>query len=234
MLRGNRLPDVAGTSTETNAPAFLDNCLEDKIRESIKILGEQGGNINPKLYKTFKFNEEAVAKDISYLCYNQNYYQPCITQEPMLKKHLEDEIKNYISSKVKNCFSKLSNDLSSQGFVVDAKYTDFKIDLLPKRIIVDINAKLILTKSGETSIQQNFKVIIPSRFYELVDIAQEITKQQAKYCSFNKLGYMLLYPEYSINDFMTGDSTIIYTLEHRKTKERFRFAIRGCVIAAGF
>jgi hypothetical protein len=45
---------------------------------------------------------------------------------------------------------------------------------------------------------------------------------------------MMLYPEFEIEKFRTGESTTIYTIKQRKTGERFRFAIRSCVIPPGF
>jgi len=235
MLRDDvNLPDIGGSRTKVNPPAFLDSCLEDKIEESIRILGQQGGNINPKLYKTFKFEGENTASDISYLCYNQNYYQPCVNQQPLLIKHLEEEIHDYISDDVEICFTQLGVSLGDQGYVVNSNYISFSVDLTPKRITTDINAEIILTKSGETSKQTNFKIITPTRLYGLGDLAQEIVSQQAEFCNFNELGYMLFYPDWGIKESNLGEGSIIYTLKNRNTKEMFKFAIRGCVIPLGF
>ena len=44
---------------------------------------------------------------------------------------------------------------------------------------------------------------------------------------------MLLYPQYDIEKFRTGDSSIVYTVTDKKTEEFFRFAIRGCAIHPG-
>lgn len=227
------LPDIGGAKTTTNPSAFLDSCLKDKIRESINLIGRKGGDINPELYIPFKFEGESGFTQISYLCYNQNYYQSCINQQPLLIKHVEEEIHDYISDDIEDCFTQLGSSLENQGYVVNSNYRNFEIELVPKKITAKINAEIILTKSGETSKQTDFKVILPTKLFELAGLAQEITNQQAKYCSFNELGYMLAYPEWSIKEFTAWDSTVIYTLEHEKTKEQFRFAVRGCVIPSG-
>jgi hypothetical protein len=82
--------------------------------------------------------------------------------------------------------------------------------------------------------QYHPKIIYSSNFYDLALVAQEIVSQEARFCNFEHLGYMLLYPDFEIDKFRTGDSDTIYTLTHRESGERFRFAVRGCVIPAGF
>lgn len=215
---------------ETNPDSFLKSCIEEKIEETVKTISLQGGNMNPVFYKRFKFLEEGYFVNISYLCYNQNYYLPCINQEPMLIQHLKDEIENEIKSQVESCFSELGNSLENEGYVVDAVYREFEVDLLPKKVAVEINSELTLTKTNESFRYENFTVVVPSRIYEQTIVVQEIISQEAKYCNFEFLGFMLLYPEFHINKFLTTDSITIYTIKHQDSEDKFRFAIRGCVI----
>ncbi len=224
-----------GGGEEKSAQSFLSLCLEDKIQEAIKLLGKQGGNINPTFAKTFRFEEEATFTDISYLCYNQNYYYPCINQQPMLIQHLEEEIKDYISDDVERCFDEYTSDLQeNQGYVVEVRGGGFDVELIEKKVVVTINKKITLTKSGKTSSQENFEIILPTNLYGLASVAQEIISQEARFCYFENIGYMELYPEWSIRVFRTSDSILIYTITHEKTKEWFRFAVRGCIIPSGF
>ena len=232
LFRSEVAPKIGGKS-EINPNGFLGSCIEDKIKQAIGIISSQGGYIKNPLNKTFKFEGEKAFTDISYLCYNQNYYFPCVNQEPMLIQHLKKEIKDYIRDDVEKCFDDLTSSLEKQGYVVDAKYKGFEIRLMEKKVVVEINGELILTKSGETTKQENFKIIIPSRIYDLAIVAQEIVSQEARFCNFDYLGFMAFYPKFNINKFKTGDSTTIYTIEHKNSKEKFRFAIRGCVIPPG-
>jgi len=229
---GIEIPGI-GIGKETSPSSFLESCIEDKIKETTEIISSQGGYINNPLNKTFKFTEEDSPLDISYLCYTQNYYIPCINQEPMLIQHLKDEIKNYISDDVGDCFDGLTSSLDKQGYSVDVKYRGFEVELMEKKVVIEIDAELTLTKSGETTKQEDFKIIVPSRFYDLAIVVQEIVSQEAEFCNFEYLGYMLLYPQWDIDKFRTSDSIIIYTVEHKDSKEKFRFSIRGCVIRPG-
>ncbi|MBR9701652.1 hypothetical protein GOV13_01895 [Candidatus Pacearchaeota archaeon] len=222
-----------GQGKDIEPNSFLSSCLEDKIKETTEILSSQGGSIGNPLNKTFQFSDERAPSDISYLCYTQNYYETCVNQEPVLIGHLKKEIKDYISEDVKNCFDELVFSLEKKGHVVDAMYKGFDIKLMPKKIIVEGYSELVLTKSGETTKQEDFKVSVTSKFYDLAVVVQEITSQEARFCNFENLGFMLFYLQFDIDKFKTGDSTTIYTVGDRDSKEEFKFAIRGCVIPPG-
>jgi len=233
LIFGEKVIPEIGRGKEINPVPFLDSCIEDKIKEAVEIISLRGGYIENPLHKTFKFADEEVYTDISYLCYTQNYYIPCINQEPMLIQHLKDEMHDYISEDVDDCFDELVVSLGKQNYVVETRYRGFEVELTEKKVIIEIDAELTLTKTGETSKQEDFKIIIPSRFYDTALVVQEIVSQEAKFCNFEYLGYMLFYPEWNIDKFRTSDSIIIYTVKHRDSNEKFRFAIRGCVIPPG-
>lgn len=229
LLEKGKIIDI-NKAKEINPNIFLQSCIEDKIKETIEIISSQGGYINNPLNKTFKFDNEEDFTDISYLCYNKNYYLSCVNQEPMLIQHLKKEIHNYVSEEVRDCFDELVLSLNKQLYTVDAKYNGFEVELMPKKVVVEIDGEITLTKSGETLKQEGFKIIVPSRFYDLAIVVQEIISQEARFCNFEHLGFMLFYSQFKIDKFRTGDLITIYTLEHRDSKEKFRFAVRSCVI----
>jgi len=230
LFRQGMIPGI-GEKPEENPRGFLEVCIEDKLIEGVELISLQGGYLENPLNKTFMFVEEGVFRDISYLCYTQNNYVPCVNQEPMLIQHLKQEIKDYISDDVETCWDNLVLSLEDKYDVVNVEeYGDFEIRLAPKKIIIDIDRKIILTKSGETTEQENLEMIIPSRFYDLAIVAQKIFSKEAVSCDFDNLRFMIFYPEFKIHRFLiTSDSTKIYTIEHRNSKEKFRFAVRGCV-----
>lgn len=228
---------------EENPEAFLEECLEKQIREGLEKIGLQGGYIEPTLYKTFKFEgDQESVRDIAYLCYNHNYYQKCINQQPLLIQHLKKEMYNYLSENnpdetdyVYDCMSDLASTLENAGFTTAVNHArgDFDVNMMNKKIIIDIRGELRITHSGETTRHEDFKIRIPSRFYDLAVVAQEITSQEARFCNFESLGFMLFYYKFDIDRFTTGDGTRIYTITHKDSKERFRFAIRSCATLPG-
>src|SRR3989344_3008285 len=55
---------------------YIEKCARDSAQEAIEIMLPQGGYLNPENYRIYNKNK------VAYLCYNHNFYQPCITQEP--------------------------------------------------------------------------------------------------------------------------------------------------------
>ena len=234
LVKTNKLPIIGGTKSEINANSYLHSCLEDRVKQGTNLLLSQGGSISNSLNKTFKFTDEDSFYDISFLCYTNKKYMSCINQEPMLIKHLEKELYNYIASDVQICFDSLASSLEGKGYSVDAYYNDFDIELEERKIIINIEAELKLTKSDETTHEKDFRAIYSSNIYDLAIVTQEIISQEAEYCNFDAIGFMLLYPKYKINRVQTSDLNTIYRIEYKKTKEKFRFAVRSCVVPPGF
>ena len=233
LFREEATIDTTGRSEE-NPESFLESCMENNVKEAIEVISIHGGYLNNELYKSFKFEDEGISLNISYLCYNQNSYLPCINQKPTFTEDLKTEIKNYISDDVENCFNEMTNGFVQKGYVVETNYRGFSVDFLPKRVIVQTDSDVVLTSSGETTKGKDFKITISSRFYEITTLVQEIVNQEARFCYSEIHGISLLYPEFSIDKFRTEDSSVIYTIEHKDSKEKFRFAVRGCVIPPGF
>ena len=232
IFRGDLEPSPTG-GNEANLNSFLDTCLEDSIEETLEILFAQGGNIDPKLSINFQFNDEEMT-EITYLCYQENFYLPCVNQEPVFLQHLKDEIHDSLEEDVSDCLDSLERDLQDNWDVVGVERSGFEIDFDSRNLLVKIDSKFTLTKNEETITQENLKVVFPTRGFQIAEVVQEIVSQEAKYCSFNKLGYMVAYPEWRISRYVNGDSIKIYTVENKESYEKFRFAIRGCVIPAGF
>lgn len=220
-------------NNEINPNSFLTTCLEEEVKNVVSLMSNQGGYINPELKIRFQFEGET-PNDIGYLCYNQNYYSPCINQEPMLINHLKEEIKEEIKENVERCFDNLVQSKNDEGYIVDANYQDFGIELTRDKISLSIEGRITLTKTEKSSKIEKFKINFETKLYDLVIVTQEILTQSARFCAFSNQGFMILYPQYKITKFETGEMTTIYTIEHKKTQERFRFAIRSCVIPPAF
>ena len=216
-----------GGKPEENPEAFFNSCIKDKIEESIIVISLHGGYIDNPLHKEFKFEGENFV-NISYLCYTQSNYAQCINQKPLFTQDLKKEIKNYISSDVEDCFNEMVESFS-RGYIVNSDYKDFEVEILPKRVIIQTDLRMTLTKSGESTEYKNFEITVASRLYEISNLVQEIVNQEAEFCYAEDLGISLTYPEFKIDKLTTGES-LIYSIEHEDSEEKFRFALRTCVI----
>ncbi len=211
-----------------NPQAYIDSCTREFTEEAIDILSEQGGDINPKGSTMFQ------GGNVTYLCYNANFYQPCIMQRPDLINHIENEITNYIEPKVDNCFNAIKAKLESKNYIIELGDMQLQTKLQTGKVVINIDRNFKMTKRQETRSFDNFKSVITSPIHDLAEVAMEIANQEAKYCNFDILGYMIFYPEYDLDKFRPGEGDVIYQLRHIQTNERFVFAIRSCALPPGF
>lgn len=232
LFRTDLIPNSSGKQ-ELDPNKEFSSCIEESVRNAIDTISLQGGYIQNNLNLSFQFTGEEKG-DISYLCYQQNYYLTCINQQPMLINHLKKELKNEINEEVKGCFDRIVSTLKNRGETIEENYNGFDVNMYSDRVIVTINGEINTQKSGSSSKYSGLKTIIYTKFYDLAVIAQEVVSQEARFCNFEQVGYMLIYPEVAINKFRTGNSDTIYTIKNKESGEKFRFAVRSCVIPPGF
>jgi len=207
--------------------AFIQKCAGYNVLEAVDKMMPQGGFVNPENYKVYQNTK------IEYLCQNLGNYLSCINQHPALLNEEKEEIKNYISPKIEKCFNDLRDELGKKGENIVYGKMNLDVFLAPRRIIVEIERETTISKSGEINRFNNYKTEIESPLYELANVANEIASNEAKYCYFEYVGYMILYPEFDIRKFTMSDSTKIYTIEDKESGKKFNTAIRGCAIPAG-
>jgi len=232
VFRKEIIPAKTEVNIEENPSSFFEACLEKDLKSAVNILSLQGGNLNPNLSINFQFEGEDV-NNISFLCYTKSSYFPCTNQEPILVKHIEEEITKNITKVTEKCFQQIKEELEAKDYAVEGNFEKITIQLSPGKIIGKVIGTILLTKSDQTKKQEDFYFALSSKFYDLVIVAQEIIAQEARFCNFDSTGFMLLYPDYSIEKFRTSSLNTIYTLKHRTSNEMFRFAVRSCVIPPG-
>ena len=227
LLRTGLVPNPLGGETK-NPNEYLSSCLEDPIANAVAKLGPQGGNINPTLYKNFKFSDEDKPYKVSYLCYNVNNYLPCVNQQPMLVSHVEEEIKKEIQGSAQDCFSGLEKSYRSAGYqteILENGETEIKMD--ENKIVVNFNKKIRITKTGESRILTDLKGEVQNKILKLVEIAVRIVNAKTASCRFDIADYSMAHPQENIDFFQAEDGTEIYTTRIEGNNQFFRFAIRG-------
>ncbi|MEK6906765.1 MAG: hypothetical protein AABW81_04025 [Nanoarchaeota archaeon] len=212
---------------ENNPTGEIKSCIEKDITNSLEPVTSQGGSIDPEHY--ILYNDDK----IEYLCYTEEYYKPCIMQQPMLKQHIESEIKKNITNKVKSCFNKLKSDYEKKGYEVSLKQGVVSVELLPKRIVVDFNSTLSLKKTDSQS-YNNFKVVLDNNLYELVSIANSILNWEARYGDAETTTYMNYYHDLKVEKKKLTDGSTIYILTDRNNQNKFQFAARSVALPPGY
>ncbi len=203
-----------------NPSEFIQNCMEEKIEDTIKILSLQGGSLNPENYFLYSDNR------IEYLCYTNEYYIPCVVQQPLLKQHIENEIKNEIKEESNSCFDSLRQNFEGQGFIVNLERGDIIVELLPNIIVVTYDRSLSITKDS-TERYEKLNVVINNNLYELMSIANSILSMEVQFGDSETTIYMNYYHDLKVEKKKQTDGTTIYILTDRSTGDKFQFASRS-------
>lgn len=213
---------------EFNPESFMDRCIRESAREKINIMLPQGGFLNPEDYRVY--SDEKVA----YLCKNVNYYEPCVNQYPLYLTSIKEELESGIRENVEECFISLESELEDRNYDIQAE--EFVIDatLKPGFVEIAIKRDMQISRDEESRSFEYFTSLINSNLYDLAYTANEIVRQESKYCYFEYVGFMLLYPDFDIRKDALSDSTKIYTIIYKDSQEKMNIAIRGCAIPAGF
>ncbi len=207
---------------------FIQSCIEQDIKNAVDTLSLQGGSINATNYLLYNDSK------VEYLCYTNEYYRPCEVQQPMLKSHIESEIKNQISNNVDACFTSMQQSYVKQGFSVDLKPGMKTVELFPNRIVATFNYSLTLTKGENAQKYNSFVVLVNNNLYELVSIANSIIEWEASYGDVDVATYMTYYHNLKAEKILRGNDGKIYVLTDRDTGDKFQFAIRGQIWPAGY
>ncbi len=215
------------TPAAKNPQEFIKTCIEEDIEESVERLSLQGGSVESGNYFLYENNK------IEYLCYTNEYYKTCVVQQPLLKQHIESEIKNSIQDQVDACFSSLKDSYEKKGYGVDLKSGETKVELLPKRIISTFSYEVILTKA-ETEKYEQFSVILNNNLFELTSIANSIIEWETTYGDAETTVYMNYYHDLKVEKKKQQDGTTIYILTDRNTGNKFQFASRSVAWPSGF
>ncbi|MBS3078775.1 hypothetical protein J4218_01510 [Candidatus Pacearchaeota archaeon] len=214
---------------ERNPQGSIETCTRMAVEDAIARISNSGADISPG-YSVQFMNDEIV-----YICYSGENYKPCAYQRPLLVEHIQREITEYITPKIADCFEKLRFKLKeSSTDVIDTPGIKVTTNIYPKHVEIRIQKDFQIIREDRTINFNNFKINMLHPIYDFADIAMEAANQQAKYCYFDSLGYMIINPSFDINETITGRSDRIYVLTERATEHRYQFALRSCPLPPGY
>jgi hypothetical protein len=219
--------EITTVFDEKNPNAFIQACLEDKIKDTVEIVSLQGGSIAPEHY--FTYNNT----NIEYLCYTSEYYITCSIQRPFLIEHIESEIEDEIKEDVRSCFNALKESYEKKNYNVELRDGITNVELLPKRVVTSFNYVLTVSKD-QTDRYDSFSVVLNNNLYELVSISNDMIDWEATHGDFDTLYYMALFSNIKIEKYKQLDGTIIYIVINRDTGNKFQFASRSVAWPPGY
>ncbi|MBS3071231.1 hypothetical protein J4407_02950 [Candidatus Pacearchaeota archaeon] len=218
---------TTGFGVSTNNPnLYIQNCMEDEIENNVDIISSQGGSMNPENFILYKDDK------IDYLCYTSEFYVSCAMQQPLLKQHIEEEIKESIKDETDSCFNSLVEDFENQGYDVNLVRGKTTAEILPKRVEVTFENDLTLTKENSERYEK-IVVTVNKNIYELMSIANSILNMEARYGDSETTIYMNYYHDLKVEKLEQNDGSTIYILTNRDTNEKFQFASRSVAFPPG-
>ncbi|MBI4009693.1 MAG: hypothetical protein HY361_00665 [Candidatus Aenigmarchaeota archaeon] len=228
VLVYNFFPEIKTTLgfAVNNPGSFMQECMDEELGNSVKMISSQGGSLDPVHYYLY------LDEKIGYLCYTNEDYLTCVVQQPLLKQHIENEIKNAIKNKEDSCFAELRNSFQGQGYSVDLKEGNTSVELLPKRVVVTFNRQLTLTKE-DSETYEKLDVVLNNNLYELMSVANSIINMEVQFGDSETTVYMNYYHNLKVEKLKQGDGTKVYILTNRDTGNKFQFATRSKVFPAG-
>jgi hypothetical protein len=230
MLAYSFYPQIrAGLGLEEQSPqTFVQACVEGDMKSVVKNLSIHGGDLDPKNYVSY--NDEK----IGYLCYTNEYYTPCVMQQPFLKEHMESEIWNNVKDTIETCFDSLEQSYQRKGYNVNLRRGTSALEILPEKISASFNYSLSLSKGESSESFSSFRVVLDNNIYELIGIANSILDWEATYGSVETTTYMDFYHDLKVEKDERADGTTIYILTDRNTGDKFQFASRSMAWPAGY
>lgn len=215
---------------EINPNLYISNCMKTATTDALDKMLPQGGFVNTennsKMYNNTK---------VAYICYTKGNYLPCVNQHPDYLADLKNELVSYVQPKTEQCFDSLKTELEREGYSVsfDSPLA-VTADIMPEKVTMKAERQMTTTKQGQAKRYDEFEIEIITPLYDLANVAIEIASQEASYCYFEYLGYMLGYPQFFIKYDKMSDSTKIYQITDKPSGKTLNIAIRGCAIPPGF
>lgn len=226
-------PKIKSTfETKAQSPnEYVQFCINEKIYGTLKEASLNGGSVNPSKGNSYFY----LGNNVEYLCYTNQYYVPCVIQQPLLVQHMESEIKNEIKDDVNSCFNSLLTSYKGDGYDASLKYpnTDFKVEFLPERVVVTFDNVLTITK-GESQTFENFVYTLNTNIYQMVSISESIISWEEELGNAPVSDYMDWYPNLKIEKISETDGSTIYVITDRETGDKFQFASRSMVLPPGY
>ncbi len=213
--------------TPTTGQFAFESCVEDVIEEEILTLGETGGYIKPEFYYNYQ------GYKIPYYCYTNEYYKPCVVQQPLVKQNFEEQLLLASKEKIYSCFESSVDEFKARGYDVREGEKKLNLEINPEEVVVKLNAPVTL--SQETSQRfTDFEIKINSPIYDLLMISTSILQFEAKYGDSDTSTTMFFYPNLIIDKYKQGEGTTIYLLEDKQTRTKLQFASRSYAWPPGY
>jgi len=111
---------------------FVEGCARDNTKFALEIMLPQGGFVNPKNYVSYN------NMNVSYLCENIGYFEPCVNQHPVFLNEIKKEIYDYSYENIDDCFLNFKDEMESKNKLVELGEMNLSYELAPNIVKIKI------------------------------------------------------------------------------------------------
>ena len=219
-------PKIKVFVSDVEPNSYLRNCIEKDARNTNNQLADQGGYSDPENYV------EYLGDKYTYLCYTSEDYKTCVVQQPLIKRHFENELKQKIEPEARKCVSDLKSLYESKGYDVSATPGDLNMSFVPGKLILDFISPMTISKESKQTFRK-FAISIDTEMYDLILTATSIIEFESTLGDSETLSYIQYYPDLKIEK-IKRDGDTLYTLGNVVSGDQFKFGSRSLVWPAGY
>lgn len=206
---------------------YIARCVRQAANGALDRMLPQGGFVEPAPHVAYQ------GRNVTYVCMTASRYEPCVMQHPMYAEEVRAELQKVIEPEIEECFLTLKEELERRDANVELGGQRVHVELIPQRVQIAVERKMSVDEKGAGKRYERFDTALAHPVYDLALVATEIANQEATYCSFEYVGYMMLYPAFDIRKVALSDGTKVYTIKDSSSSQALTIATRGCVIPPG-
>lgn len=159
------------TSTVEPLKTFVQDCINKYSLEGINLIGKQGGEINPGFYQNWNCVSPGNCDKVSYACFTTEY-SACYNKKPFLKEFVQDELENYLKTKIVQCVD--LNKIRNSGYTVSAGELKLNVSIGDYATMVNVNYPITITKGDAVLKQDKFSKTFDVPLGRLIKVASDI------------------------------------------------------------
>lgn len=226
LLRGAPISEI---NPQENPQAFIEKCLKDNIEKSSEKIFSLGGALNAENYLLFN------KTNIRFLCHTAENNVLCKIEDPIMKKTMEDSIREDSLSEVRSCFDDLKKSFENYDYTEEP--LSYTVEILPQTIRATALKKITISKDDQF---QQFNSFISEEYspaYNFILITNGILRDELD-CECGVISCtsdITLWSQTNLGFRLGLDITPrmerVYSIQDRMTNQEFKFAVRNCFIA---
>ncbi len=199
----------------------LESCISSSLDAEIKSLALNAG------LRESRFSQMYGGNNYTFLCYTDEYYQPCVNQEPFLTGAFEDSLESVLKKEFQGCYDSYVDELITRGYDVTRGIAKFDVSIDPDGIAIVIDAPMTIS-SGESAVSnQKYKYLYRTNLYELLMVATSLIQFETYYGDSEQMQQMVAYPDILIDKQRIDGEIKIYTLTEKNEDIEYRFAVKS-------